>query len=498
MIRGERPAILAIDMGTTASKAAVFSLSGRMLSATRAPLRTRFGPRGRAEQEPDALLSTQRLAIRRALAACGARVIAAGVASQRSTFVVWDRATGRPLAPAPTWQDTSAADRCAHHEGSERFVRRLTGLPLSPHYSASKLAALLERTPGARRRAERGDLAFGSVATWLLWSLSGGRVHAVDPTLAARTLLFDVRALRWDDRLLDLFGVPSALLPEVRPSLGDFGSIRIAGEEVPVLACLGDQQAALHATAGDTGALVNYGTGAFVLIPTGGEAVRREGLLTSLAWTSDTRRRYLLEGTVNAAGAALDWLRRELGAPATLAGVDRLCRRASGRTAILPAFWGLGSLHGSGRDRSLPSLALELPPRGALADLTRAAVESIAHQVAEILERAAPSGRPTGSLLLTGGLARLRHLVEFQAALLPGMRVAVGRQSEEATLRGAARAAGEVLPRTGRRVDGWRALPARPVRVSAAARRSARGRHEQWLRLLELARGWERGAGPRR
>ncbi len=211
-------AILAIDQGTTASKAAVYSASGRLLGTGRAPLRTRFGAGGVAEQDPAQILSSQRLAVRRALEAARHPALAvAGIASQRSTFVIWDRSTGRPVAPAPTWQSTMAADACLKRGDDAPAVLRRTGLPLSPHYSASKIARVLASSRGLRRRAERGDLLFGNVATWLLWHLSHGEVHATDPTHAARTLLFNIEALDWDPWLLDLFGVPRDILPEIRP-----------------------------------------------------------------------------------------------------------------------------------------------------------------------------------------------------------------------------------------------------------------------------------------
>src|SRR2546425_7947475 len=299
-------AILALDQGTSSSKAAVFDIAGRMLGIGRVPLGTRFGAGGRVEQDPDEILASQRRAIRKAMAAVDGRgvvLVGAGIASQSSTFVLWDKDTGRPVAPAPTWQSTMTDDVCAELSSHARTVRRLTGLPLSAHYSATKIARLLDAGRGLRRRAERGEVLFGSVATFLVWHLTRGKVHATDPTQAARTLLMNLETLQWDERLLSLFKVPRAILPELRDSMSEFGMMRVDGRDVPVRAMLGDQQAAMLGACGGAGgatrgaAVVNYGTGAFVLIPTGEIPVRRAGLVTSLAWTRGRTRRYLLAGT---------------------------------------------------------------------------------------------------------------------------------------------------------------------------------------------------------
>lgn len=483
--------ILALDQGTTSSKAAVFDLRGRLLGYARVPVATRFGDAGRVEQDALALVATQRLAARRAVAAAGhPELVAAGVSSQRSTFVIWDRVTGRPIAPAPTWQDTRAVARCDRLARHAARVRRITGLPLSPHYSASKIGAVLDGIPGARGRARRAELLCGSVATFLLWTLSGGRTHVIDPTLAARTLLFDIERLDWDRSLLDLFGVPGAMMPQVRHSLDDHGEIRIGGRAVAVRACLGDQQAALLGVtaaggAGSGEAVVNYGTGAFVLVPTGRAPVRRDGLLTSLAFTAPGRRRYLVEGTINGAGVALDWLRRELGAPVRFGALDRICRRAVGDAMALAPSRGLGSAWLARRDRDLPGIAVGLGERGSVAEIARGVVESIAHQVDDLLRRAERAGTKTGGLVLSGSLTGLPYLVEYQAALA-GRRVRVARR-REATLAGAAIAA------CGAGAASWSPDRGSPVRPSREVARRAAGGRARWRRLLDLARRWGRG-----
>jgi len=494
-------AILAMDQGTSASKAALFTPSGRLLALGRVPIRTSFGAGGSAHQDPREILRTQRRAIRIALRRAGGSVdiVAAGIASQRSTFVLWERGTGNPIGPAPTWQSTEAESVCRRMRRRAAAVRRITGLPLSPHYSASKLSLVLDARRGLRRRAERGEVLFGNVATYLLWHFSGGATHATDPTHAARTLLLDLATLDWSPDLLALFGVPRAMLPEVRDSLGDFGSLHVengrAGQ-APVRAMLGDQQAALYASAGAGGArrargnmaLVNYGTGAFVLVPTAGRLVRKRGLLSSVAWTRAGRRCYLLEGTVNAAGITLDWLRRELGAPAALEDLDRMCRQApTGATeaTLLPAFLGLGSAHMETAGPGATAMAANLPLRHVVPGLARAGVEAIAHLVAEIVMLASAATRSAPRRLVASGtLARLDYLVEFQAALL-GRGIGVAAQPE-ATLEGAALAAA-------RQSGLGRAWPAPRVRwapVDRQLRRLALRRHQDWQRLVDLARTW--------
>jgi glycerol kinase len=477
---------IALDQGTTACKAAVFDARGRLLGAGRAAVRTRFGPHGEAWQQPAALESGMRRAIGQAMAAAGhPRLEAAGIASQRSTFVLWDRRTGRPAGPAPTWQSTEAAALCERLAPHAREVRRITGLPLSAHYSASKLARRLRREPSLRRRARRGDVAFGPVSTWLLWRLSGGSAHATDPTLAARTLLFDIGRLAWSPEMLDLFDVPAVMLPEVRPSLGDHGVIRIGGQRVPVRALLGDQQAALagamglEAPPGERGVMVNLGTGAFVLVPTGARLERREGLLSSIAWTRGATRRHLLEGTVNAAGAAIDWMRDLAGATGGLAGLDRLCGRSRAAVHVIPSFWGLGSAFLGARSVP-PVIASHARLPWTRADLAAGTVEAVAHATAVCVRLAAPGQAPR-RVVATGPLTRLRHLMTTLSAVL-NLPVHVPR-STEATLAGIALAAsgGAMRPGSARGVT---------HRATARERDRAAEAHAAWISLAGSVRAW--------
>ena len=480
-----KQAILAVDSGTTAAKAAIVSMTGAILGLGRAPIATRFGRAGRAQQDPVEILSAQRRAIREAISLAGRVEIAgAGITSQRSTFVIWDSSTGRCIGPAPTWQDTSAADVCLNLRRQSGLVRRLTGLPLSPHYSASKIARTLRAGRVASRVKTR--LLFGSVATWLLWNLTNEQVHATDPTHAARSLLMNLSTLSWDERLLSMFEVPRAILPTIRPGIGSFGTIRSgAGRRVPVTACLGDQQAALFALGGPTTTLVNYGTGAFVLTPVHGRPARSAGLLSSIGWTSASERHYLVEGTVNAAGSTLDWLRRELGVPQRLDAIEALCRKAKGHCVMIPG-GRLGSMQSDRGGAALPGLILDADSDGMVASLTRAAVESIAFMVDEIVSSTAPAGR-AGRVVLTGPLSGLPYLEAFQAATLAPRRVEVS-EAREATLLGIARAAamglgGEYELAASR----WRS-PARHVKAPAAMRREAVARRGRWRLMVRMAR----------
>ncbi|HKY32283.1 MAG TPA: FGGY family carbohydrate kinase [Candidatus Polarisedimenticolia bacterium] len=481
--------ILALDQGTSSSKAAVFDERGRALGVARAAVTTTFGPRGSALQDPEAIVRSQRAAIRAAMARAGnPSLAAAGIASQRSTFVLWDRESGRALEEAPTWQDTSCAAVCGLLAPHAAAVRAITGLPLSAHYSAPKLSRLLSGRPALRRKAGKGALLFGSVATYLLWRLGRGEVHAIDPTLAARTLLFDIQTLAWSPRLARLFGVPPGILPEVRPSLGRFGDIVVEGRRVPVRAMLGDQQAAFLGAVGggaaggaEGRALVNYGTGAFALVPTGGRLVRLEGLLSSLAWTTSSRRRYLVEGTINAAGSALEWLGGLIGGRPGLGSLDRLCRQGTGDVRVLASFWGIGSM----RVQDGPTQPAAIAGRGGRApwsrgDLARGTVEGIAHAVQECLDAAARAA-PIRSLVASGSLARLPHLMRFQSALA-GLPIEISADTE-ATLRGV----GEAVSG-----GGWPAPGTRRRRVAAAGaeRRAARACHAEWLGLAESLSGW--------
>ncbi|HSA97186.1 MAG TPA: FGGY family carbohydrate kinase, partial [Acidobacteriota bacterium] len=317
-----RSHILAIDQGTTGSRAIVFDRRGRAVASAYEEFPQYFPRPGWVEHDPEEIWRSVGRTIQKALAGVPGRSLAAiGITNQRETTVVWDRRTGRPVGRAIVWQCRRTAGRCrelAATKGVARLVRERTGLPIDAYFSATKLEWILDRG-GLRERAKRGGLAFGTTDAWVLWNLTGGASHATDPTNASRTMLYDIRRLAWDADLLRLFGVPRAILPEVKPSSGEFGrTVRLgrlpAG--LPVMGVAGDQQAALFGQTGfRPGAIKNtYGTGAFILLNTGRRPVAsKHGLITTVACGPGGKAAYALEGSVFVAGAAIQWLRDGLG-----------------------------------------------------------------------------------------------------------------------------------------------------------------------------------------
>jgi glycerol kinase len=391
-------------------------------------------------------LATAREAIERA--GLGARGIAAiGITNQRETALVWDRATGKPIHRAIVWQDRRTAGTCARlkADGAEPLVRRRTGLLLDPYFSATKLAWLLDHVPDARRRAERGELAFGTVDSFLLWRLTGGRVHATDVTNASRTLLLDIHRGDWDDELLGLFGLPRALLPEVRDSSGVFGATDagLLGAAIPVAGIAGDQQAALVGQACFEPGMAKstYGTGCFLLLNTGATAVEsRNRLLTTPAYRIAGRTTYAMEGSIFVAGAAVKWLRDGLGLIGDAAETDALARQVpdSHGVHLVPAFVGLGAPHWRPDARGLIS-GLTLDATGA--HLARAALESVAFQTADLTRAMAADGTARAAAIrVDGGMAANDWFCQFLADLLDAR---VERPAEvETTALGAAFLAG--------------------------------------------------------
>jgi glycerol kinase len=351
--------VLALDQGTTSSRAILFDRAGLPVASAQQEFRQFFPQPGWVEHDPQEIWSSQLACAQRALAQAGAAaadVAAIGIANQRETTVLWERTTGRPLAPAIVWQDRRTADACARlrAEGAEPMVADKTGLLLDPYFSGTKLAWLLDRVPGARAAAERGELAFGTIDTWLLWNLTGGAVHATDPGNASRTLLFNLRTLDWDDELLRLHDVPRAVLPAIVPSSGVVGHTRaeLLGRAIPVAGLAGDQQAALFGQACFAPGMAKntYGTGCFVLLNTGAAPKRSANkLLTTVGWTLDEggRRRttYCLEGSVFVGGALVQWLRDGLGIIERSDEVEALARQVpdAGGVVLVPAFTGLGA-----------------------------------------------------------------------------------------------------------------------------------------------------------
>jgi glycerol kinase len=444
------PFVLALDQGTTSSRALVFDRRGRAHGVAQQEFPQRFPRPGCVEHDPADLWTTTR---RTALAALGeanitARdLVALGLTNQRETTLLWDRRTGRPLHRAIVWQDRRTAPLCAklRRAGLEPLFRRQTGLVLDPYFSGTKLVWLLDHLPGARRRAERGELAFGTVDTWLLWQLTGGRVHATDVSNASRTLLLNLRTGDWDPELLRLLRIPREILPEVRDSSGIFGEVSAvpALRGVPIGGIAGDQQAALFGQACFRPGMAKntYGTGCFLLHHTGERLVRsKHQLLTTIAWRLDGKIEYALEGSVFIGGAVVQWLRDGLGLIARSADVEKLAASVpdNGGVYVVPAFAGLGAPHWDADARGLISGLTRGSTAGHIA---RAALESIAFQSADLLgAMEADCGERLRELRVDGGATVNAPLMQFQADLL-GVPVVRPRTTETTAL-GAAYLAG--------------------------------------------------------
>ena len=488
--------ILAIDQGTTGTTALVLDERARVVARGYAELPQHFPRPGWVEHRGEEIWATSLRAIGAALRRSGARagdLATIGITNQRETTLLWDRATSRPVAPAIVWQDRRTAERCAalRRAGHEPAIARRTGLRLDPYFSATKLEWMLRNDRSLPARARRGALAFGTVDSWLLWKLTGGRVHATDPTNASRTLLLDLRRLRWDSSLTRRFGVPEALLPEVRPSAGDFGVTRgVPGlpDGIPIRGVAGDQQAALfgQGCVAAGGIKNTYGTGCFLVLHTGRKAkASRSGLLTTAACGSRGEPAYALEGSVFIAGAAVQWLRDGLEVLTDAAESEAIARsvRDAGGTVLVPAFAGLGAPHWRPDARGLWTGITRGTTR---AHLVRAALESIAFQSRDLvraMERDA--GTRIRILKVDGGAAGNDFLMQFQADILGA---AISRPAMlESTALGAACLAGIGVGIWDRREDV--PAPARGARLfrpglTRAARARRIGEWEAAVALL--------------
>jgi glycerol kinase len=426
---GDDRLILALDQGTTSSRAIAFGRDGRPVAVAQQAFEQKFPSPGHVTHDPEAIWSSQLAVAHEVVKAVGGagQIAAVGIANQRETTIVWDRASGQPVADAIVWQSRVTAAACdrLREAGHEPLFRERTGLPLDAYFAGPKIAHILDSRDGLRIRAERGELAFGTVDSFLLWRLTGGRVHATDVSNASRTLLFDIHGLDWDDDLLRLVDVPRAVLPEVRPTSHHYGgtAAELFGRPIPIAALAGDQQAATFGQAcfkpGE--AKNTYGTGAFLLMNTGTEArSSSHGLLGTIGWqlAAGGPVTYALEGSVFSAGSAIQWLRDGLRAIPDAASVDALAGSVddTGGVYLVPAFTGLGAPHWDPRARG----AIVGLTRGTgLAQLARATLEAIAFQVHDVLEAmAADAGAPLAALRVDGGAAASDLLLQLQADLL--------------------------------------------------------------------------------
>ena len=423
-----RDLVLAIDQGTTGSRALVIDRAGRILATAYREFQQHFPEPGHVEHDAEEIWTSVRDTAAEALETAGAptgRLAAIGITNQRETTVVWDRATGRALAPAIVWQDRRTSGRCAELAGlgHEQEIRSRTGLVLDPYFSATKLEWLLNANPGWRDRAAAGELAFGTIDSWLIFRLTGGRVHATDHTNASRTMLYSLESGDWDPWLCDLFGVPLAMLPQVRMSSGDFGVTdpTIVGAEVPILGVAGDQQAALFGQGGwERGDAKNtYGTGAFLLFHTGTErGPDVPGVLTTAACDRRGGRAFAYEGSVLVAGAAIQWLRDGLGLLEGAEESERMARSVDSSDGVyfVPALTGLGTPWWEANARgTIVGLS-----RGSRREhLVRAALEAMAYSTLDVLQAmAADRDLELRSLRADGGASANDWLMQFQANVL--------------------------------------------------------------------------------
>ncbi|MDZ5646527.1 glycerol kinase GlpK [Nitrospirillum sp. BR 11828] len=417
--------ILAIDQGTTSTRAILFNAGGRPVATAQRELPQHYPADGQVEHDPEDIWRDTVAVCRGVVDKAGVdatRVAAIGITNQRETTVVWDRRTGEVLHPAIVWQDRRTAGLCQalRREGAEDMVRRRTGLLLDPYFSATKLAWILDTVPGARARAEAGELAFGTIDCFLLWRLTGGQVHATDATNAARTLLFNLETLDWDPELLRLFGIPAAVLPRVLDNAGPFGiaTADLLGRPVPVLGMAGDQQAAAIGQACLTPGMIKstYGTGCFALMNIGDTPrPSHHRLLTTLAYRLDGRASYALEGSIFVAGAAVQWLRDGLrlipDAAATQGHATALAD--TGGVYLVPAFTGLGAPYW---DPDARGAILGLTRDSGVSHIVRAALESVCYQTRDLMDAmAADGGCALTALRVDGGMVANDWLMQFLA-----------------------------------------------------------------------------------
>ncbi|MGO8693716.1 MAG: glycerol kinase GlpK [Rectinemataceae bacterium] len=440
--------ILALDQGTTSSRAIVFNRNGTVIGLNQIPFRQIFPKPGWVEHDPEEIWRTQLAAARAAIGSAqieAEQVEAIGITNQRETTLLWDRSTGQPVYNAIVWQCRRSADICQELRamGLSDAVREKTGLVLDPYFSGTKLMWLFDELPGLRARAERGEILFGTVDSWLIYRLTGR--HLTDPTNASRTLLFNIHEGNWDEDLLRAFKIPEAILPRVMPSSGDFGLVgrEFLGAEIPVCGCAGDQQAALfgHACFEPGTAKNTYGTGCFTLMNTGSTPVSsRHNLLTTVAWDLGKGYTYALEGSVFIAGAVVQWLRDQMGMLDDSAESERLARSVedSGEVFLVPAFVGMGAPYWDSEARGT---VVGITRGTTKAHFVRAAVESIAYQSLDLLTAMEKDfGGEIPFIKADGGASANSFLMQFQADILD--RCVILPEVGEITALGAAYLAG--------------------------------------------------------
>jgi glycerol kinase len=488
--------LLALDQGTTSSRALLIDHSGKVVAVAQKEFKQIFPQPGWVEHDPMEIWSSQIAVAAEAVSMAGAHfkeIAAIGITNQRETTIVWDRKTGQPVHYAIVWQDRRTADICdkMRADGLEKVVQQKTGLVIDAYFSGTKVAWILQHVSGARQRAERGELAFGTVDSWLIWQLTDGKVHVTDETNASRTMLFNIHTREWDEELLKYLGVPRSMLPPVKSSsevygesAGDLGNISIAG-------IAGDQQSALFGQMCSKPGMVKntYGTGCFMLMNTGSEAVpSKNNLLTTIAWRANSHTQYALEGSVFIGGAVVQWLRDGLKIIRSSSEVEALAASVpdNGDVFLVPAFAGLGAPHWDAYARGL---IMGITRGTTEAHIARAALEGIAYQVADILlAMEADAGIKLEQLRVDGGASANNLLLQFQSNLLgiPVLRA----KNTETTAMGSAYLAGLAVGFY-RSVDEiasqWALDRTFEPDMDAARRDELRNR---WKRALERSKQW--------
>jgi glycerol kinase len=490
--------ILALDQGTTSSRAIVFDHAGGVRGLAQKEFRQSFPQPGWVEHDANEIWATQFGVAAEAMQTAGLQprdIAAIGITNQRETTVVWNRKTGQPITPAIVWQDRRTAGFCDQlkRDGLQPLIQRKTGLVVDAYFSGSKLRWILDQVPGARRDAEQGRLAFGTIDSWLVWKLTGGRVHVTDFSNASRTMLCNIATGEWDDELLEILQVPRAVLPRIARSSEIYGESEPFG--IPIAGIGGDQQAALFGQACTQPGMVKntYGTGCFMLMHTGDRLMpSRNNLLTTAAWNIDGRREYALEGSIFMAGATVQWLRDGLEMIPHAAAIEALAASVpdNGGVFFVPAFAGLGAPHW---DPYARGLMLGLTRGTTRAHIARAALEGIAFQVADVLSAMeADAGLRLKELRVDGGASANNLLMQFQADILnvPVVRPAI----QETTALGAAYLAGLA-------VGYWRDAAEIAMQWKVDRRfepAMSEGRRDSlratWTRAVERAQGWEQPA----
>ncbi|MFC1911611.1 glycerol kinase GlpK [Chloroflexota bacterium] len=494
--------ILAIDQGTTGSTALLFDNSGRVVSSAYREVRQIYPQPGWVEHDSKELLGTSLTVAREALQKAeitASRVKGIGITNQRETTIVWDRSSGEPVSNAIVWQCRRTAPLCEElkKRGLSQTISEKTGLIIDAYFSATKLRWLLDHIPQGQRRAEQGELLFGTVDSWLIWNLTGGAVHITDYTNASRTMLFDIRTLQWDKEIMSILNTPEAVLPQVMPSSQVYGETTeglLGNSRVPLSAIAGDQQAALFGQACyDTGMAKNtYGTGSFVLLNSGSRPVHsRKGLVTTIAWGLGNKVSYAIEGSIFITGAAIQWLRDGLGIIKNAAESETLAHSVADNAGVyfVPAFVGLGAPHW---DMYARGLIIGITRGTTKGHLARAALEAIAYQTRDVIEAmSAEANLQIPLLRVDGGGTANSFLMQFQADIL-GIPIQVARIAETTAL-GAAYLSGlstGLWHDTDEIARMWRSARTYEPEMSADQRESL---YADWKRAVARAHNWATG-----